>query len=229
LSRIKFHPLFFLLALLMVATGRAWFFFAALASLFVHEGAHALTARRRGYIKTETVLLPFGAALSSLDRLDKKSEFFVALAGPLASLFLFLVSASLFLIVVKINPAAAEYILPFYAVNLGLFLINLLPAFPLDGARIVLALSKDRIRALKALKIPALLLSAALFIAFVVSAFFKINWTLALMSVFLLAGATYYSDKEYYACIYQKAGEKVDKIEKIRKARIIERLSKKSQ
>ncbi|WP_189312236.1 site-2 protease family protein [Streptomyces brasiliensis] len=112
-----------------------------LASLVVHEAAHALTARRAGMSVRDVTLW----ALGGLTRMDRpttaRAAFTVAVSGPLASLLLGGVG---------LGAAAAVQAAPgwrilvavlgwFGGTNLLLGVFNLLPAAPLDGGRVLLA------------------------------------------------------------------------------------------
>ena len=112
-------------------------------SLILHELAHAVVARRFGMkIKGITLFLFGGVAELSAEPDTAKAELWVALAGPAMSIAL----AALFWVVEMFamrlelpDPAAA--IFGYLAViNLVLALFNLLPAFPLDGGRVLRAL-----------------------------------------------------------------------------------------
>ena len=79
--QIKVHPLFFVLALALVALGRAWAFVLTFAALILHELAHAGFARLRGFAIKKLVLLPFGAMMSTEESFDRGSAVIVGLAG----------------------------------------------------------------------------------------------------------------------------------------------------
>ena len=111
-------------------------------SLIVHELAHAIVARRFGLrISGITLFLFGGVAELQSEPVSGATEFWIAIAGPFASFCLalgFWFSALVSDIIGL--PAAALSIFGYLAViNLVLALFNLLPAFPMDGGRVLRA------------------------------------------------------------------------------------------
>lgn len=135
-KRFRVHPLFFAAGILSAFTGELLLFAAAVLAAVEHECAHAFAARRYGYSLDSIVLMPYGAVVSGdLSGMTRREEIAVALAGPLANAATALLFAALWWIFPETYPYtdAAAF------VSLSLFLVNLLPAFPLDGGRILYA------------------------------------------------------------------------------------------
>jgi len=107
--------------------------------VFVHELAHSLIARRAGIAITNITLLFFGGVASIEDRdTDPKVEFWMALAGPAACTAL--VYATPLLITGPALAGVVTYVWGYLAIlNILLFIFNLLPAFPMDGGRVLRA------------------------------------------------------------------------------------------
>lgn len=111
-----------------------------------HECAHAFTAQKLGYKLNRIVLMPFGAVIDGdLKGIGVKDELIVAISGPLCNLF----TAFFFVALWWFYPTAYAYTDTAYYSSLAIALVNLLPAYPLDGGRIFQcllenALSKTR-------------------------------------------------------------------------------------
>jgi Zn-dependent protease len=112
------------------------------ASLILHELSHSLVARRYGLaIRGITLFIFGGVAEMEEEPRDARTEFNMAIAGPIASLvlaLLFYLFAVLFAALEWPEPVVgtAEYLA---VINTALALFNLLPAFPLDGGRVLRA------------------------------------------------------------------------------------------
>ncbi len=106
---------------------------ALFGSVLLHELGHALTARRFGILTRSITLYPFGG-VAALAREPTRSseELWIALAGPAVNGALALTALPLALLGV---PGAGL----FAAMNLALGIFNLIPAFPMDGGRVLRA------------------------------------------------------------------------------------------
>ena len=195
--KLKVNPLFFALALALVAFGHALDFVWTLVALLFHEGAHALMARARGYVVKKVVLLPYGAMMSAGENFDKTSSVLIGLAGPLCNLLLALVTLGLW----WLAPAAYPYTISFLYANLSLGVFNLLPVYPLDGSRVALGFCKNKLKAIKGLQIAGIVCSFLFLGLFVASLFFGVNFTFGIIAVFLFYGATFASKDETYSSV----------------------------
>ncbi|NRD24623.1 site-2 protease family protein [Winogradskyella litoriviva] len=139
------------------------FILAVFACVVLHELGHALMAKHFG-IKTEKItLLPIGG-MASLEKLPEspKQEFLVVIAGPMvnvviAILLYFIVPVKAY---IQLNfTETFEALMRFdvqsflfflFVVNVGLVIFNLIPAFPMDGGRMLRALLAMKIGRVKA-------------------------------------------------------------------------------
>lgn len=113
-----------------------------LLSIVFHETAHSVVARRFGIpIRGITLFIFGGVAEMEGEPGSARAEFLMALAGPVASLLLATVLLSLFAAVKQANaPEAIAGVLWYLGyINGMLAIFNLVPAFPLDGGRMLRA------------------------------------------------------------------------------------------
>ncbi|MFZ0180187.1 MAG: site-2 protease family protein [Candidatus Dormiibacterota bacterium] len=111
-----------------------------IASLTAHELGHALLARRRGIAVEGIRLWLFGGvAQMSSDWMTGRTEMLVAAIGPAVTLVLagFFVGSSWLLVQVGAPQLVVVVAVWLAAVNVLLLVFNLIPAFPLDGGRIL--------------------------------------------------------------------------------------------
>ncbi|MBR6496945.1 MAG: site-2 protease family protein [Methanomicrobium sp.] len=171
------------------------------AAVFLHEMAHCLTAMRYGHRVNEVTLMLLGG-ISEIDdrgRSTPKSEFWTAISGPLASLFIGILSGAVAYALVRFTALSAESPLPdlilFYIfgylgiLNIFLFLFNMIPAFPMDGGRILrglLSLKYSRTRATKT----ASDIGKVFAVIFAVAGIIWLNFLLILIALFVFLGAT---------------------------------------
>ncbi|HET7030265.1 MAG TPA: CBS domain-containing protein [Candidatus Limnocylindrales bacterium] len=119
-----------------------------LASVVVHELAHAVVARRDGS-ETTVLLVQFIGSPSAVDVIasSPRAEGAVAIAGPLSSALIggaCVLAALVFLAIGSALEAIADGLLIVGALDLLLAGVSLVPAFPLDGARVVRAVAWAR-------------------------------------------------------------------------------------
>ncbi|MBQ4447757.1 MAG: hypothetical protein IKH31_07770 [Clostridia bacterium] len=185
-TKLKCSPLLIAAIPVSCLFGRAALMLVALVSLSVHEAAHALVAARLGLRVYSLELMPFGAAARIDARGAPRKELAaVWAAGPAASLIMAGMSA----LAERAVPAFADAKLGLTEFNALLAAVNLLPAMPLDGGRLLYELVRSR-RALKAAKALGVITGCAFIAVFcLLLAHGLVNITFAVMGVFLIAAA----------------------------------------
>lgn len=107
-------------------------------SLYAHELAHALMARAYGIpVRTISLFLLGGMAHITRESPSPRAEFLIAIVGPLSSIGLGVVGLVLNWGLSGIAPGVAVLGLWMAMMNIPLGIFNLVPAFPLDGGRVL--------------------------------------------------------------------------------------------
>jgi Zn-dependent protease/CBS domain-containing protein len=123
------------------------FIIALFACVVLHEFGHIVAARRYGIRTPDVTLLPIGG-VASLERMPEKpgQEIVVAMAGPavnlvIALVLMFVLGAHFDLSqMAQLEQAQTSFLGRIAAANVMLFVFNLIPAFPMDGGRVLRAL-----------------------------------------------------------------------------------------
>jgi Zn-dependent protease len=153
---VRFHYTFvFLLSLLFVTevgSDGEWardilFIVALFVSVLLHELGHAAMARGYGLRTAEIVLYPLGGIAKFEKPPSWPVEIWIALGGPAVNV---IVAGALWLAANRVRGDAAIFLQQVATANALLASVNLSPAFPLDGGRIVravLCLKRDEVEA----------------------------------------------------------------------------------
>ena len=152
--------------------------------ILLHEISHYVVAKKLGYLPNKIKLTFFGASLEGDDDFIFSDEIKVVLAGPI---FNFLMCVFCYLMF-WFFPESYIYLHDVLTVNLSILIFNILPIFPLDFGRLILAclsIKYDRKIALNIEKAISFSLIIGLFCVFIISFFFEYNFSFGLVVIHL--------------------------------------------
>lgn len=185
------------------------FLLALFSCVVLHEFGHALTARRFGVNTQDIILSPIGG-IARLDQLPEKpfQEFMVAIAGPLVNIGIALLLSLYFLLIpeqTKDNVIGfllegsesysgylgpADLFIPgLIGMNVIIAAFNMLPAFPMDGGRVLRALLSIKMGRTRATMFASYI---GQFLAVLLFAYgiMNLSWVTALIGVFVFTTAS---------------------------------------
>ncbi|MEM1056932.1 MAG: site-2 protease family protein [Bacteroidota bacterium] len=182
---------------LVDAIGLSILVLATFGCVVLHEYGHALTARRYGVGTKDITLYPIGG-VARLERMPEKpsEELAVAIAGPLVNVAIaVLIWIGLLAIGSGLNPPTASLMDPsagfwstLFYINVVLVVFNLIPAFPMDGGRVLRALLATRLSYVRATKIAATV-GQVLAFGFAALGLIQGNIFLLIIAFFVFVGA----------------------------------------
>ena len=168
---------------------------AVFGCVLLHEFGHALTAQKYGINTRDITLLPIGG-LAKLEKIPEKpiQEFWITLAGPAVNvviaflLFIVLYVSGNLEPLTDINMTEGSFIEKLMLVNVVLVVFNVLPAFPMDGGRILRAVLAMRMNYTKATQVAVGIGQAMAFLFGFIGLF--TNPFLVIIALFVWIGAT---------------------------------------
>lgn len=166
----------------------------------LHELGHALTAKKFDINTKKIMLLPIGG-LATLERMPKKpaQELLVAIAGPAVNVIIALLLALVIPIrsyfgldgaaleALLYTPTLENFLFYLFIANVMLVVFNLIPAFPMDGGRVLRALLTFKMGRVNATEVAAALGQAMAILFFVIG--LMVNPFLILIAFFIFFGA----------------------------------------
>jgi Zn-dependent protease len=187
---VRLHWTFFVLVAALLAWG-AWMAGAAGAfvvgvaslglftSVILHELGHALAARRYGIGTHHITLYPFGG-VAAIERMPEEpdQEIVIALAGPAVNVVLAALGGWAWLL------SDHPLVLGFVMTNVGMAAFNLLPAFPMDGGRVLRAVLTRQMGFLPASRL-SVKIGRTFAVAFVAGGLWMFHPSLLLVGLFL--------------------------------------------
>ena len=171
------------------------FFLLVFLCVLLHEFGHAFAAKAYGIKTADITLLPIGG-VARMERMPEKpaQELVVAIAGPLVNV---VIAAGLILVISLtgnldlrevLDPTKFSALWALLYTNVMMVVFNLIPAFPLDGGRVLRALLATRLSYTRATQIAATV-GQALALLMGVWAFYKGPALLVLIAIFIYMGA----------------------------------------
>ncbi|OQB13373.1 MAG: Stage IV sporulation protein FB [Firmicutes bacterium ADurb.Bin193] len=180
LKKVEIHPSFLLLLFFAIVFDFIYYLSVAYIMVIIHELAHAAAALSLG-VKLDTVeILPFGVAIKISGSYIKNPvhEIIISAAGPLCS-------AGMAFLCHRLMTDSF-----FVMVNLSIALINIIPALPLDGGRILKAFLTERWGYVKAFNFTVKITRVCAVVVSLAGAAFlfytRFNFSLILIGAFLV-------------------------------------------
>jgi Zn-dependent protease/predicted transcriptional regulator len=160
----------------------------------LHEFGHALTARKFGIRTQDITIFPIGGVAVIKDRPKPVEEFWIAIAGPLVNVAIAAVLGGIYFAIhgqlpsLRLNLAGVGILEAVFAANVFLPVFNMIPAFPMDGGRVLRALLAMRIGDLRATR-AAGGLGQVLAIGFGLFGMVTGDFVIILIALFVFVGA----------------------------------------
>jgi stage IV sporulation protein FB len=200
--QLRIHVTFLLLIawLAFGSIGTAVLVLLLFVCVVLHEFGHALAARAYGINTPDITLLPIGG-VARLERIPEEpgQELVIAAAGPVVTAILalsfFIVIASRGDIELRASIQGNDLLVNLFKINVWLLLFNLIPAFPMDGGRVLRALLATRLSYARATQVAATVGQAFAFLFGIVGLFgiphvYPSNPFLIFIAFFVYLGAS---------------------------------------
>ena len=184
--KITLHPLFIAFGIASAIFGGLPVFLIYALTALLHECGHIFCAHRLGFKCEKISLMPYGAsAVCDTDGISAADEIKLAVSGPLVNALIFVGCAGLW----WFFPETYAFTDTVFKASAVMLIINLLPAYPLDGGRVMRCIA-ERIMPQKIAKIALRILSGVLAVSFILIFFLAYkNYSLLIFALFLIFSA----------------------------------------
>ncbi|MBE5757537.1 MAG: hypothetical protein E7345_01220 [Clostridiales bacterium] len=183
--KLKIKPLFILYVFLCIYFG--WYneIFYYVIAVLLHEYGHYYVGKMKGYDFKNISFNVYGAGLYGDGCFTRKDDILISLAGPCVNLILIILTICFWWLI----PSLYYYSKAFVVCNLIVMVFNLLPIYPLDGGRILVAILSSKVnknKLIKAGNVLCIILGILFLIAFLVSIFYIINFNFLFIGLFMM-------------------------------------------
>lgn len=193
--------MFFLLAGFFIVLGRFELLCGYLIGVVAHEIAHNRMAKLRGYAAGVITVMPYGGVVDCQEEYSDSDNILIALSAP----FFNLAFATFIVAAWWVIPEIYNYTQDICLASLALGLVNLLPFYPLDGSRVVVSFARNKIKAVKIIRIVTVIAGVIAVITGIVLAVVTLNVTLTVFGLFLIFGGIVKGGTESYYHITKNA------------------------
>jgi Zn-dependent protease/predicted transcriptional regulator len=168
-------------------------------TVIIHEFSHSYVAQKYGVTIERIILLPIGG-VSEMTEIPKNpaQELRIAIAGPFTN---FVIALFCYLIIILLGTLVSRnvylFLYTFLIVNLILGAFNLLPAYPMDGGRVLRAFLAERMNYIRATEIAATVGKQLAIVMAIAGIFIPGYFLLILIALFVYIGA----EQEYKAVL----------------------------
>lgn len=211
---VKIHWTFLLIVFYVIGSGlvggatipeifiEVCFILTMFLCVVMHEFGHALTAQRYGIKTEDIILLPIGGVARLRNMPEKPvQELVVAIMGPMVNVVIALLLFIFLSVYMDLRILSLDLLdnihfgnwsgfLPLLMIsNIMLVLFNMIPAFPMDGGRVLRALLSMNFGRLKATRIASITGQAICIVLIAIGLYYS-AYTLALIGVFIFLSAS---------------------------------------
>lgn len=185
MENVKLRPLFLIYVFLCIYFG--WYnnIFFYITAVVLHEYGHSFVAKVLGYNTSGIVFDLYGAGLKCGSYIQRKHDIIISLAGPCVNLLIMLITISCW----WLFPNSYSYTRDLVVCNFFIMTFNLLPIYPLDAGRVIIAILGKKFNHKKILKmsgIVCVVFGVIFNVLFVISLWFGINFNILFVGIFLL-------------------------------------------